>query len=156
MIQTYIRWMIRRDMPEVLKIENHSFEYPWNEEDFIRCLRQRNCIGMVAEYNELIMGYMIYELHKDRLCLINMAVHENWRKQGVGQALIDKLYGKLSFQRRDRIILEIRETNLAAQLFFKQVGFKAIEILAKAYDETDEDAYLMVRRYRPESQAVLS
>jgi len=43
----HIRWMIRRDMPEVLDIESGSFEFPWSEEDFIRCLRQRNCIGMV-------------------------------------------------------------------------------------------------------------
>ena len=50
-VNVHIRWMIRRDMPEVLQIERTSFEYPWSEEDFIRCLRQRNCIGMVAEYD---------------------------------------------------------------------------------------------------------
>ena len=44
-----IRWMIRRDMPEVLDIERLSFEFAWTEEDFLCCLRQRNCIGMVAE-----------------------------------------------------------------------------------------------------------
>jgi len=38
-----IRWLIRRDMTEVLEIENASFEYTWNEEDFLHCLRQRNC-----------------------------------------------------------------------------------------------------------------
>jgi len=48
----HIRWMIRRDMPEVLEIEDRSFEFSWSEEDFIRCLRQRNCIGMVAEHDE--------------------------------------------------------------------------------------------------------
>ena len=51
-INVHIRWMIRRDMPEVLGIENSSFEFSWSEDDFIRCLRQRNCIGMVAEYDE--------------------------------------------------------------------------------------------------------
>ena len=51
-LSVHIRWMIRRDMSDVLEIENNSFEFPWFEEDFIRCLRQRNCIGMVAEYDE--------------------------------------------------------------------------------------------------------
>ena len=46
--EVHIRWMIRRDMPGVLEIEKLSFEYPWTEEDFIRCLRRRNCIGMVV------------------------------------------------------------------------------------------------------------
>ncbi len=41
----HIRWMIRRDMTEVLAIEDGSFEFPWTEDDFIRCLRQRNCSG---------------------------------------------------------------------------------------------------------------
>ncbi len=70
----HIRWMIRRDMPEVLAIENRSFEFPWSDEDFIRCLRQRNCIGMVAEYDERVVGFMIYELHKNRLHVLNFAV----------------------------------------------------------------------------------
>ena len=47
-IRVHIRWMIRRDMPEVLQTEQESFEHSWTEEDFLRCLRQRNCIGMVA------------------------------------------------------------------------------------------------------------
>jgi [ribosomal protein S18]-alanine N-acetyltransferase len=45
----HVRWLIRRDMPAVLKIEDSSFEFPWREDDFIRALRQRNCIGMVAD-----------------------------------------------------------------------------------------------------------
>ena len=51
-IRVHIRWMIRRDMPEVLDVERSSFEFPWAEDDFIRCLRQRNCIGMVAEVDD--------------------------------------------------------------------------------------------------------
>jgi ribosomal-protein-alanine N-acetyltransferase len=45
MLEVQIRWMIRRDMPEVLEIERQSFEFSWTEEDFLCCLRQRNCIG---------------------------------------------------------------------------------------------------------------
>ena len=75
-LRVHIRWMIRRDMPEVLAIEEQSFEYPWSEEDFVRCLRQRNCIGLVAEHNERVVGFIIYELHKSRLHILNFAVHD--------------------------------------------------------------------------------
>lgn len=144
----HIRWMIRRDMPEVLEIENRGFEFPWSEEDFIRCLRQRNCIGMVAEYDEQVVGFMIYELHKNRLHILNFAVSSEFRRLGVGTAMVDKLVGKLSSQRRNRILLEIRETNLDAQLFFRDRGFRAISVLRDFYDDTIEDAYLMQYRYR--------
>ena len=69
-LRVHIRWMIRRDMPEVLGIEEGSFGAPWTEEDFLRCLRQRNCIGMVAEHGERIAGFMVYELHKNRLHIL--------------------------------------------------------------------------------------
>jgi [ribosomal protein S18]-alanine N-acetyltransferase len=145
----HIRWMIRRDMPEVLAIENRSFEFPWSEDDFIRCLRQRNCIGMVAEYDERVVGFMIYELHKNRLHILNFAVRPEFRRQGIGRSMIRKLVGKLSQQRRNRIMLEIRETNLDAQLFFRHAGFRAISVLRDFYDDTTEDAYLMQYRYNP-------
>ena len=41
-VRVHIRWMIRRDMAEVLQTEQASFDFAWTEEDFLRCLRQRN------------------------------------------------------------------------------------------------------------------
>jgi ribosomal-protein-alanine N-acetyltransferase len=148
-VRINIRWMIRRDMSEVLAIESGSFEFPWCEEDFVRCLRQRNCIGMVAESDDRVVGFMIYELHKSRLHLLNFAVCPEMRRHGVGQQMIEKLVGKLSQQRRSRIILEVRETNLPAQLFFKEVGFRAVSVLRDYYEDTTEDAYVMQYRYHP-------
>lgn len=144
--RVYIRWMIRRDMQEVLDIERGSFEFPWFEEDFIRCLRQRNCIGMVAEHGERVVGFMIYELHKTRLHILNFAVAPEYRHRGVGRQMIDNLLGKLSSQRRVRITLEVRETNLAAQLFFAALGFRATTVLRDYYEDADDDAYLFTYR----------
>jgi len=142
-IKVQIRWLIRRDMPEVLDIERSSFEFAWTEEDFLCCLRQRNCIGMVAEYNHSIVGFMIYELHKSRLHVLNFAVDDAFRRRGVGNQMVDKLVDKLSQQRRKEILLEVRETNLEAQLFFKDQGFRAVRVLRGHYDDTTEDAYVL-------------
>lgn len=143
-IKLHIRWMIRRDMAEVLDIERSAFEFPWFEEEFIRCLRQRNCIGMVAEHAERVVGFTIYELHKTRLHILNFAVAADCRRRGVGLQMIDKLISKLSSQRRTRISLEVRETNLAAQVFFRAAGFKATTVLHQPYKESPEDAYCFV------------
>ncbi len=118
-VRVHIRWMIRRDMPEVLAIEHASFEFPWCEEEFLRVLRQRNCIGMVAEYGERVVGFMIYELHKNKLHVLDFATHPEFRRQGVGHQMIGKLVGKLSSHRRTRIAVYVRETNLASQLFYR-------------------------------------
>jgi ribosomal-protein-alanine N-acetyltransferase len=152
-LRVHIRWMIRRDMAEVLDIERTSFEFPWFEEDFVRCLRQRNCIGMVAEYGERVVGFMIYELHKSRLHILNFAVAAEFRRRGVGRQMIEKLVGKLSSQRRTRITLEVRETNLAAQLFFKSANFRAVTVLRAYYEDSPEDAYLMQFRHATVDEA---
>ncbi len=149
-LRVHIRWMIRRDMAEVLDIERESFEFPWYEEDFIRCLRQRNCIGMVAEHGERVVGFMIYELHKTRLHILNFAVADAFRHRDVGRQMAEKLTSKLSSQRRTRISLEVRETNLPAQLFFKQLGFRATSVLRSYYEDSPEDAYLMQFQYEPD------
>ena len=145
-VKVQIRWLIRRDMPEVLEIEQEGFEFAWTEEDFLCCLRQRNCIGMVAEHEHEIVGFMIYELHKSKLIILNFAVAASGRRHGVGAQMVTKLIDKLSQQRRKEILLEVRESNLAAQLFFKNQGFRAVQVLRGHYDDTAEDAYMM--RYR--------
>ena len=81
-----IRWVIGRDLPEILGIEHESFEFPWREVDFIRLLERRDCIGIVADANDHIAGYMIYERNKGRIDLLNLAVDPNMpphrRRQG--------------------------------------------------------------------------
>ena len=145
--RVHIRWMIRRDTPAVLNIEAASFENPWSEDELIRTLRHREVIGMVAELADEVVGVMIYELHKNRLHLIKFAVAPQARRQGIGSTMIEKLVSKLSHDRRNRIMLEVSESNLAALLFFKSQGFRAIKILRDYYEDTTEDAYLMQYRH---------
>jgi ribosomal-protein-alanine N-acetyltransferase len=135
--------MIRRDMHEVIAIEREAFEFPWSEEDFTRCLRQRNCIGMVAELADSVVAFMIYELHRSRLHMLNFAVLRSHRRLGIGTQMMEKLVGKLTPDRRGRIALEVRETNLPAQLFFRSLGFRATTVLKDFYQDSTEDAYLM-------------
>jgi ribosomal-protein-alanine N-acetyltransferase len=143
----HVRWMIRRDMAEVMAVEEESFEYSWTEEDFLRCLRQRNNIGMVADVGDRVVGFMIYELHKAKLHLLNFAVHPYWRRQGVGTQMVQQLISKLSSHRRTRISLEVRETNLNAQLFFRKQELRATKVLRNFYEDSGEDAFLMEYRF---------
>jgi len=142
-LQLHVRWMIRRDMPEVLDIEGEAFEFPWSDGDFTRCMRQRNCIGMVAEIADSVVAFMMYELHRSRLHVLNFAVRRTHRRLGIGGLMMGKLAAKLTPDRRSRIVLEVRERNLPAQLFFRSLGYRAVSVLKDFYQDTTEDAYLM-------------
>lgn len=158
--RTHIRWLIRRDMVEVLAIENQSFLFPWAEEVFLRYLRERNFIGMVAtrsyDNNEItddepILGYMVYELQKFSLNVINFAVAPQHRRTHVGREMMDKLVSKLSSHRRTGITAEVTERNLLGQLFLRGLGFEYLKTHNNGFSVPDltestglyqEDKYL--------------
>ena len=154
-LHVQIRWLIRRDMPEVLNIEKGCFRNIWTENDFLNCLRQRNCIGMVAEHNHEIVGFMIYELNKSRLKVLNFAVDPRFQRQSVGSQMVSRLVDKLSQQRRYEILLHVRESNLSAQLFFAHQGFRAVQVIRSYYEDTAEDAYLMLYQLMDEEGHLL-
>ena len=105
-------------------------------------------LGWLRSHDDRVVGFMVYELQKTRLHILNFAVAPGFRRLAVGTQMVRKLIGKLSPQRRTRIVLEVRETNLAAQLFFRESGFRAVSVLHGFYEDSPEDAYLMQYRYR--------
>jgi ribosomal-protein-alanine N-acetyltransferase len=98
---------------------------------------------MVAELADSVVAFMIYELHRSRLHMLNFAVMRSHRRLGVGTQMMEKLVAKLTPDRRGRVALEVRETNLPAQLFFRSLGFRATSVLKDFYRDSTEDAYLM-------------
>jgi ribosomal-protein-alanine N-acetyltransferase len=150
MTASHVRWMIRRDLEAVVTIENEAFgRHAWSQEEFLIALRQSNCIGMVAERNEEVVGYMVYELHKHSIELLNFAVRGRSQRLGVGTEMIDKLKSKLVYQRRRSIVCELRERNLDGQLFFRKAGFLCTSILYDWYaDDEESTAYQMQYRTR--------
>ena len=138
-----VRWITRQDMARVLEIERHSFSEPWSDHNFYVLLRKLSCVGTVIERDGVIAGFCIYELHRTSIEILNVAVHPAARRTGVGAALIQRLMQKLLPESRDTISATVRETNMAAQLFFKSLGFRAVDVLREHYDDTNEDAYAM-------------
>lgn len=138
-----VRWMVKNDMSEILDIEQRSFDFAWTRDDFMNYLRQRNCIGFVAESENQVIGFFLYRLTSKAVHLLNFAVDPSFRRLSVGQQMIEKLLRLLSHRKRTEIQLEVRELNLGAQLFFRSMGFVATSVLRDHYEDTDEDAYVM-------------
>jgi [ribosomal protein S18]-alanine N-acetyltransferase len=144
----HMRWMTRRDLPHVLQIEEQSFKEPWNEDNFLQVLRLRNCIGMVIEYEDLVIGFVLYELHDHSTIpgrpieILNIAVCPEFRRMMVGTSMIEKLKSKLSWQRRRKLMAWVSERNLEAQVWFRSNGFLCTKIEKGRYpDQPEIDAY---------------
>jgi ribosomal-protein-alanine N-acetyltransferase len=138
-----VRWMVRRDFAKVQTIEQACFEFPWTEEEFRQCLQQPNCLCVVAEYEGQVVGYVVYETPKNRIFISNIAVDPEFQRHNVARQMVQKLVSKMLYQRRHRIVVEIRETNLPALLCFRALGFRASTVLKNFYEDQSEDTYVL-------------
>ena len=125
---THIRWLIRRDLEKVVEIDG-----VWNREDFIQRLRCRRIIGLVLEYKDEVIGFIVYELQKPYLNILRLAVDQEAQRMGFGTDLINRLKSKLSHERRNRLSIYVEDTNLATQLFLRSNGFLATQIIGDEY-----------------------
>jgi len=142
----HIRWLLKKDVPVVMAIEQASFVYPWAMHDMTRCLKEPRCFGKVAVEGDQVIGYMVYDLSPGRIQLLNLAVACDCRRQGVGRAMIDHLKHKLGCYNTKRTVLgaTVWERNLPGQLFFRACGFRAVAIIRNTWSEEPETAgYLM-------------
>jgi [ribosomal protein S18]-alanine N-acetyltransferase len=138
-----VRWMVRRDISRVLEIAQAVGNKEVTEKDIINQLREPDIVGMViAEGDDEVIGYMIYELHKVRLHLLAIVADPKKNINYILQSLINKLKSKLSSHRRKLITIIVRETELALQLVLKAEGFFAFKVLKEHYVDTNEDGYI--------------
>lgn len=139
-MEVHTTWLLRMHLSEVLRIERQSFRVPWTRDDFMRMLRGRNVIGLVAEIPATevaghvvrfdppaVAGYCVYASANDGIVLTNMAVDPQFRHHGIGRRFLERLECKLKGPRR-QIIAEVDERNLQAQRFFRACGWRCVAI----------------------------
>ena len=154
---------LKKDLPQVLEIEQASFSNQWTLEDFARAFHLREVVGVRLEIIERssfwswhskmqtkwkLVGFLLFcRISTSVLEIWNMAVNPKFRRMGCGTILIEHLKQRLSrFPRRKKICTLISEYNLAGQLFFQSCGFRCEKIVRQYWDVPDTrniDAYSM-------------
>lgn len=117
-----IRWMVRRDLPEILRWE---LDTPggWDEARIIQHMQQSNCIARVVEIGDTPIGFAVYRLLPNSIRLLRLSIHPAHRRQGHGRRLMGTLMRLCQSHRRKRLTARVRENALSAQLFFRACGF---------------------------------
>lgn len=130
-----IREAKKADLPDVLTIEQDSFDAPWCERDFVRHCGQSSAGLLVAEFDQQVIGFLVYEQRLGKLRVLNVAVTEDYRRHGIGTHLIDELIAALCPDKPRAIVVNVRETNDAAIAFFAKLGFRSTSFLREFYDD---------------------
>lgn len=137
--------MKEEDLPSVMAIEKDSFPVPWSESSFLYELKKNKDVSslMVARINDLLVGYVCYWLIYKEIHIMNLAVHQAFRRQGIGEALIRTVLKEARSRGGERATLEVRQSNIPAIRLYEKLGFKVIAIRRDYYDVPREDALVM-------------
>jgi [ribosomal protein S18]-alanine N-acetyltransferase len=90
-----------------------------------------------------ILGYICFWLVAEEIQLLNLAIHPNYRRQGVGRYLMEFLLQQARGKKVLTISLEVRPSNQAAQGLYRSLGFRVIHRRPGYYGPEGEDALVM-------------
>lgn len=121
--------MASADFADAAEADKACFYKYWDKNRIKSVTRKKNHIAMVADYNGLVVGYMLYQINDDHMELIRMAVHPNFRNKGAGSAMIVKLKQRLKPDHRTRIVVILSQWIDQAHIWLRNRGFLATEVL---------------------------
>lgn len=138
-----IRRMRQEDVPLVAELEQQTFTDAWSENALLETLAQKQTILLTAFEDKKLIGYVIlyYVLEEGEIARI--AVSPDYRRQGVGARLLLELESLCLDNGISKLLLDVRESNVAAYSFYEEHGFVKDGIRKNFYIGPKEHAILM-------------
>ena len=138
--------MQERDLPFVLEIERLSFPNPWQESSFhgeIANLHISYPSVIIYRPQDKIIGYIIFWLVQEEAQISNLAVHPDFKRLGIGDAVLEQVLTIMRKMDAKQVILEVRPSNLAARTLYEKKGFNLLGFRRGYYQNPPEDALVM-------------
>ena len=140
---TEIRRAERRHVPAMAALERSCFSLPRTEEMFSRWVWAEDRVILCALEGETLAGYADFQYVLDEGYIGNVAVGEEFRRRGLGRALVQALLREAERRSLSFLTLEVRRSNTAARALYAACGFAAVGEQKKHYEKPTEDAILM-------------
>ena len=131
------------DVPAIAELEKQCFSAPWSENMILSSLESRLSCWLVAEIDGTIAGYVGSESVLDSADMMNIAVAQEFRRQGVGVALVNGLISRLQSKSVAFLLLEVRVSNKPAIAMYEKLGFLQVGLRPRYYCNPREDALIM-------------
>ena len=150
MAKIIIEKMTFDNLDEVYEIDKESFPVPWSKESFEEELKNILSTYLVAKIDDKVVGYIGSWMVIDECHITNIAVHPDYRRQGIANKLVEELLKYCNEHGISYILLEVRINNLSAQNLYKKFGFTSDGIRKGYYknpDGTYDDAILMTKEF---------
>lgn len=139
--------MTSAHVAQIAELEKRCFNDPWSENSIASELNNRLSCWLVALEGDVVIGYVGSQTVLGETDMMNIAVHPDYRNQGVAKNLIQTLMDTLSGQGSHSLMLEVRQSNEPAKNLYASLGFETVGIRKNYYRNPKENALILRKEW---------
>ncbi len=142
-----IETMKSSHVAQVAQLEKICFSDPWSENSIASELTNKLSFWLVAMEGDTVAGYIGSQTVMDESDMMNVAVHPDFRRKGIAEALVNTLVENLSKMGSRCLTLEVRASNAPAIALYEKLGFSEIGRRKNYYRNPREDALILRKEW---------
>jgi ribosomal-protein-alanine N-acetyltransferase len=132
---------------QIAELEKLCFSDPWSEKSVASELNNRLSLWLVALDGDTVAGYVGSQSVLDQADMMNIAVHPDYRRQGIGRDLVLALSDALKEKGIRGLMLEVRASNAPAIALYEQLGFIQVGLRPNYYRNPKENALILRKEW---------
>lgn len=127
----------------VAEMERQCFSDPWSEKSVASELDNPLSLWLIAEADGVVAGYVGSQTVLESADMMNLAVSQDFRRQGIGEQLVNSLTEALAEKGVKTLLLEVRISNEPAKQLYQKLGFEIVGKRPRYYEKPREDALIL-------------
>ena len=133
---------------QVAELEKVCFgSAAWSEKSVASELTNALALWLVALDGDRVAGYVGSQTVCDETDMMNVAVHPDFRRQGIGEKLVEQLVTELKAIGSHALMLEVRASNAPAIGLYEKMGFQQVGLRKNYYRDPKEDALILRKEW---------
>lgn len=142
-----IEHLLEKDAPLIVDLYKGNFSDGWNLEMIKSAYKNQRFISLGAFIDDELIGVITCDFNEFDADIEGVVVKKEFRGKGVGALLISELEKVLVKNKKEKIFLEVRKSNLIAQKLYEKMGFTIIS-QRKNYYSDGENALVMAKELK--------
>ena len=142
-----LHMMTEAHVAQVAELERICFSDPWSEKSVASELNNPLSLWLVATDGETVAGYVGSQSVAGEADMMNVAVHPDYRRQGIARLLVERLVTALKEMGVHSLTLEVRASNAPAIRLYEGLGFSQVGLRPNYYRNPKEDAYILRKEW---------
>ena len=131
----------------IAQLEKVCFSDPCSEKSVASELENELSLWLVAEEDGQVCGYVGSQTVLGETDMMNVAVHPDFRRRGIAEALVNALVEALKAKGSHCLTLEVRASNSPARALYEKLGFSRIGTRKNYYRNPKEDGLILRKEW---------